>query len=381
MKRKKIVANIKRNTPKLLLITVVLFALAIYRNSLFGDVLRRDNAVLLENLQEVADKFYGERVVLKERDNVLFEVNNSSGGVVGTVAWSYEFAKESKGYAGATPIAIFMDEGGLVQGVALLRNNETKKFVSRITARGFFESWNGQKISDIKEQPQAISGATLTTNSVIANFQQTQAYLTKTEHKTPLDLYNLLGQLAVLGVLILSLVVCFLPARTRWLRIPVLLLSVGVLGVWQGAFVSVELIYKWFVYGTSFTERFGLIIVVVTAFVVPFIFGRAQYCTYLCPFGAAQELVGMLNKRKLAIPVLVLKIFRYVRWGVLVVLTAVVALNPFFELSEVEPFTIFLINSAATSVVVIAAVSIVASIFFQRPWCRLLCPTGELLRN
>lgn len=52
---------------------------------------------------------------------------------------------------------------------------------------------------------------------------------------------------------------------------------------------------------------------------------------------------------------------------------------PYFDLRDVEPFSAFLIGSASVASVVLAVGSLVASLFVQRPWCRLLCPTGELM--
>ena len=73
-----------------------------------------------------------------------------------------------------------------------------------------------------------------------------------------------------------------------------LLLSVAVLGIWQGAFLSLALLYRWLLFGTSPLVRFGIFAAVVLSLLLPFLTNRRFYCAYLCPFGAAQELAGRL---------------------------------------------------------------------------------------
>ena len=83
--------------------------------------------------------------------------------------------------------------------------------------------------------------------------------------------------------------------------------------------------------------------------------------------------------RKRAIPERFLRPARWARRGILAAAVVLLLILPHFELADIEPFTAFLIRSASAASLTLAGLSLAASFFFQRPWCRLLCPTGELL--
>lgn len=375
-----IIETLKNKAPKLILIIVLLFGLGLNRNQILGfSPVNRDttNMVLLD---QVASKYYQRNVSLTSDDNVVFAVADDKGEQLGFLAWSQRFSDDFHGYAGQTPVIIFMDDKYVITGVELLPNSETGRFVARLKNSGLLNSWNGKHILDDLDSPQAVSGATYTSNSVIGNVDASLAYVSEKGRTTGLVwLDNLLGQFAVLAVLVLALFCSFMPRRGQRLRLVVLVLSVLVLGVWQGAFVSLDLIYKWALNGTSFVGRFGLIAVLLSAVVIPIIFSRSFYCNYLCPFGAVQEVIGKFNSHKLVVPTKILRLFRMIRQFFLAAILVLLFVNPYFEAAEVEPFAIFTIKSAALSVIIIAVIGLVASVFIQRAWCRLLCPTGEFL--
>ncbi|MFI3285411.1 MAG: 4Fe-4S binding protein [Rikenellaceae bacterium] len=50
-----------------------------------------------------------------------------------------------------------------------------------------------------------------------------------------------------------------------------------------------------------------------------------------------------------------------------------------FELMDYEIFSAFIISSASTAVLVMAALFLILSLFIQKPYCRFGCPTGALI--
>lgn len=225
----------------------------------------------------------------------------------------------------------------------------------------------------------AVSGATYTSSAAIRNVQATAALAAGTTHVAADDWLAMARNVATMVVVALSLVCYFVPSRTRRWRLPVLVASVLVLGVMQGAFVSIELLYKWLINGTSLATQWSLIVIVAAAVALPLFMNKQYYCMYLCPFGAAQEIVGRLSRFKIRIPVRVVtwlvRLHKYWLFAVVVLLILPIS----FDVSTVEPFTVFMIRSASLSVILIAGVSLVLSAFTARPWCRFFCPTGELL--
>lgn len=375
--------------PKILLLVVVLFALSRNKGMLFG---YNDRPVAPDAPTRfdpaMVNAFFGQPSLLSTEDSVLYEVRFEAGTEAegeeprGYMIVGRQVTNAERGFGGAVPVAIFLDDGMIVQGVQMLPNSETHRFVRRIKKGLFLERWNGRHLYDPIPQLDAFSGATYTSRAIVANVNNTLAALLDRK-SAPLSwssfVTDYLGEFAILFVTIMSLACFMAPEPTRRLRIPLLLLSVAVLGIWQGAFVSLGLLYKWLIFGTSPMVRFGIFTVVGLALTVPLLTNKGFYCACLCPFGAAQELVGRVWPGKRAIPGWLTGVSRWLRRGILVAAVVLLLTVPHFELADIEPFTVFLIRSASATAIILAGVSLVASLFFRRPWCRLLCPTGELL--
>lgn len=108
-------------------------------------------------------------------------------------------------------------------------------------------------------------------------------------------------------------------------------------------------------------------------------FKKPFYCYHLCPYGAAQELIGIVPVRKRTLPFLFKGSLSKARWVILVGAAAAVFSVPGIDLSQIEPFTAFTPRAATPWVIGVAAFFLVVSIFVPRAWCRVFCPTGAFL--
>lgn len=379
MKFGKISQNILNKSPKIALFILILFLLGHQKSSYFGYDPNKSE-VKIEIPIDFVCQHYGKDVSIGSSDGIYYDViSKSDGQKVGAIISSCTFADQYSGYAGQTPVAIFLDDSNMITGVKLLQNGETRRFINRIENSGFFDQWNGKYITDLDISADAVSGATMSSSAIIKNVDAALGAVVESRaSNNGRSFYDYLGSFAVIAVVILSLVSYVFPAKMKPFRVVLLISSIGVLGIWQGAFVSVQLLYNWAVYGTSWIY-FGLIAIVVLAIFIPLLFSKTFYCQYLCPFGAAQELLGKVFKNKQKVPARAMTIFKYVRKIGLIGIVILLIANPNFEPSSIEPFSVFMIRSATISVIIIAGVSLVASLFINRPWCRLLCPTGEIL--
>lgn len=373
-----IIQNVINKSPKIVMIILVLFLLGHQKSSYFG-VKSNKNELKVEIPLDFVCQHYGADVEILTSDDIFYEViQKSDGQRVGSVISSVKFSSQYGGYSGAVPVIILLDQTNVITGVKLLKNRETRKFVSRIVNAGFFEQWNGKHIADLNFSADAVSGATISSEAIIKNIDVAISSFVISHKSSERGFGGYFGSFAVIAVLVLSLLCYLFPTKLRPFRVPILLASIGVLGIWQGAFVSVQLLYNWVINGVSWVQ-FGLLALVLLAVFVPLFTSKSFYCSYVCPFGATQELIGKITQKKLSIPRPILKIFKYIRQFGLVGIVVLLIANPNFEPSSVEPFSIFMMRSATISVIVIAVLSLVASIFITRPWCRLLCPTGEIL--
>ena len=187
----------------------------------------------------------------------------------------------------------------------------------------------------------------------------------------------------VLLVVLLGAVVPLLWRNRKWHYVQ-LVLNVAVLGLWSGTFVSYAMMLNVFSNGVSLASLSSMaapLLMLVVAFVYP-VFGRSgHYCANVCPLGSAQELMGKLSHRKLAVgkkTQKALTVFRLLLWGVLMLLMLG---GITIGWMDYELFTAFIYSSASVVMLVVAVLILVLSVFIGRPYCRFVCPTGTLMRN
>ena len=115
-----------------------------------------------------------------------------------------------------------------------------------------------------------------------------------------------------------------------------------------------------------------------------FLWGRAVFCGWLCPFGALQELANKFGRAlrlpQLSIPSSLHERLAAVKYLIFLGLLAVSFLSWDLAMTgaEVEPFkaAIILRFMAEWPMVVYAAGLVVASLFVERFYCRFVCPLG-----
>jgi hypothetical protein len=291
------------------------------------------------------------------------------------------------GWAGETPLQIAFSNDGKIISVSFLPNNETPGFIRRIENSGFMDSWNGLTAGEaINKRVDAISGATMTTQSVINTLRDDLIERVKAGE---IESENEISQLskgwyryvkisASLLILVVALFSFFFPKKMSPFRLYLLALSVIVFGFWQGQYLSVTHFINMAMYGFNWTVWF-IPLLVITAFALPLIFRKSFYCTYVCPFGAAQELVSKLNKKHIKIPQKVYNILIYLRPLYLLVIIGLLFTGILSDFANFEPFVAFMLNVNLWIPMVIAGVFLLVSIFCPKFWCKYCCPTGYVI--
>jgi len=117
------------------------------------------------------------------------------------------------------------------------------------------------------------------------------------------------------------------------------------------------------------------------AILVPFFSGKNFYCMSLCPMGALQELLCKIPVKKFCMPKKASKILLALKPVYLYVLLGLMLLGTVEDLSPFEPFSAFQFKAAGVVTLILAGLSVFASLFVSKPWCRYFCPTGELIES
>lgn len=288
------------------------------------------------------------------------------------------------GFGGNTPLEITIKDGR-VEAVTPLPNAETPEFFNKVKESSLLSRWTGltqEEALDLKVD--AVSGATLSSNAVIRNMQAGLRYFARTPQEqneiTNTGLY--LSPKFFCTVLVI-LTGSLLPF---WVHFPhyrevQLLLNVGVLGFWSGTFISYSLLVNYLSNGMNLYTALIPMLLLVVAFLFPLFGKQSHYCTWLCPLGSLQELMGRSVKRKWKISPRALPWLNRFRDGLWMVLMLLMWSGVCFEWMDYELFTAFLFHQASYVVIGVAIGFVLLSCVVMHPYCRFVCSTGCLLRN
>lgn len=199
-----------------------------------------------------------------------------------------------------------------------------------------------------------------------------------------------LGLTALTVILSLQDVIARRRRLHRWVRIGFLSWTLVWLGWYAGAQLTViNLITYIHSAVVDFRWEYFLadpLVAILSLFTLAglFLWGRAIFCGWLCPFGALQELANQLAARlgvpQLAIPMALHE--RLVAVKYLVFLGLVAASFFSWDLAmtgaEIEPFKAAIILRFMTRwpMVAYALALVAASLFVERFYCRFACPLG-----
>ena len=96
-----------------------------------------------------------------------YNVKNEKGQVIGTVLLSSPYSDSIQGFNGPTPLQIALDKEGKILEVRVLENEETPRFLKRVTDAGFLDSWNGKTVKEALDmEVDAVTGATFSSKSI-----------------------------------------------------------------------------------------------------------------------------------------------------------------------------------------------------------------------
>jgi polyferredoxin len=164
-------------------------------------------------------------------------------------------------------------------------------------------------------------------------------------------------------------------------------------------FGGLETLYKYLTAGGSFVSHTHLSnLVVAIAVLVTALLLRSAFCGWICPLGFIQDLIHGLSVwlQKHFVPLRKLfrsigqrgkpvwafldKYLRFIKYGVLVWAVSGAAIYGVMVFRDFDPWSA-LINIAEwtfTPGLVVLGLTLVGSLFVERPWCRYACPLGAV---
>ncbi len=301
----------------------------------------------------------------------------------GTISGYYIVSETNRwkytGYAGRVPLFIKLNEDKIITNIQLLDNRETKRFLYRLNKKDFLKSWNGRTLTEAADSKvDVIAGVTLTSNTIIANLSEVLEVNVNRSQFSNTN-YRLLIVRTLELFLLLFAVLSFFIKDMKKFRIWFLTSNTVLFGFIAGDFISMAMIRGFLTGAVTFYGAPILWIIFIFSILLPLITNRSFYCNYICPFGAAQELIGKISQKKHRLPKKIKKALKFTRPVIFGLITVLILFNYKLDLSLVEPFAAFLYLVAAPITLVMAILSLLLSIIYNKPWCKWFCPTGQFL--
>ena len=353
----------------------------------------------LSSVQALAGEFRVEKQTSALRDGSgkidYFRVFDANERPAGYIFSSEDLAPEVRGFGGRINLAVYVDDSnGRLIGFHIIRSNETPAYLelliqwsNSLTSHNLFQS---EPFTDI----QAVTGATVSSEAVLSALRTSGQRFAAEILGRPVEptaeqqarrakYLPDINAMYLIGVFAIALIVTYVGGF--WSRLIVLCLSLGIGGIWLNAQYSSEQIVTILSGHTPVIAVTGafLFIIGIPLFVV--IFGNL-YCGYICPFGAAQELIGYVlpGRFKPSVSHESMRKARFVKYVILLIVVIVFFTSRDRSTLAADPLiSIFGLRLKAydfrSALLFVVAMALLGSIFWPRFWCRYLCPAGAFL--
>jgi spermidine synthase len=336
--------------------------------------------------------------------------NVTNRTLAGHIFSSEDLAPAVRGFGGRMSFAVYVDGEGKLLDFQVVRSNETPVYLKLLD--GWYELLNGRGLFGPKpfEGIDAVTGATVSSVAVLEALEGSghkfaTEVLGRPVHADDSTALAGGGQadakwwstyvadrqvVYLIAAFVLTLIVTYWGGF--WSRLLLLCACFAVGGVVVNAQYSIEQVASLLSLHTPAAAVTGAFLLVVGVPLLVVLFGNI-YCGYMCPFGAAQELLGYVvpARFKQPLPRETMQKARFVKYAVLFVLIGVfflsrnrttLAADPLvsvfgfrFSLGCLQALTAYWQQLARVAVVIV----LVGSLFYVRFWCRYLCPVGAFL--
>lgn len=295
-------------------------------------------------------------------------------------------AATAPGYGGPISVAIAVDARGEVRAAAFLEYRDTPGM--RRTLQPLLAALVGRTARSplaLGEDLDAVTGATASSHGVAA---AARAALERVAPRPPAAASGLgLGAPELVLLALFSLAFAgrhrrrLAPRTRRLARWSALLASLALLGfLWNRPWTLAQPMRLLAGGLPEWRSQLYWLLLLAGILLVTDRRGRSPWCPWLCPFGAAQDLVGLAGRaHRRRAPARAL-----FAWAKRLLLVAAVALALYHRSpggASYEVFgTLFRGNGSGFQVAILLAAGLTA-IFVSRPFCHWLCPVDPLERS
>ena len=291
----------------------------------------------------------------------------------------------ANGYGGPMKVAVAVDLQGNIHGLAIVQQKETASWITKVLGTDYIESLTGKSYLDgfqLFEDVDGVTGATYTSRGIadaalLGSRAVAEKYLElDVPAKEALAIQFGIPEITLIGLFAIG----FFGHKkkfkyTKQARWASMLIGMIVLGFIYTRPLTLSDINKFLLgFWPAWQTNLYWYLLIGGILLVFTVDNKNPYCEWFCPFGAAQECMGVIGGAKTRSvgrnKNLLLWVQRGLAW--LAIVLALLFRNP--GLTSYEVFgTLFDLNGSGFQFAILGIV-LVASLFIRRPWCTYLCP-------
>ncbi|MCM1566146.1 MAG: 4Fe-4S binding protein [Dehalobacter sp.] len=314
----------------------------------------------------------------------------------------YAVCDSAVGYQSRIEAMTIVNQEGFVEKVMITQQGETPIFFERLYTRKLFNQFKNLSVKEpiylggasgysgyLNERQtnnyiDRVTGSTVSSHAIAAAVNKGTAYIASkffnTRWSNPYDSFQFNRQdLAMMMIYIIALAAAFIKKLVR-LRIWILLAAFGVMGFFVKEFVAASNLFSLITLQIPGFTNLGWYVLMggTLSFIV--LLGKNIYCAWICPFGAAQEVINKAaGFKSLGISPQVTKKLKLAAPTILWVAIMLGTFLGDYGTLDYQPFSAFFLFKAVWVMWLMLPVFIFISLFISRFYCQFFCPVGFIL--
>lgn len=324
---------------------------------------------------------------LVEMDKASYKVYNSKAEQLG-----YLTVESSMGYGGPLQMAVAVDQNGKIFDLAVVGSKETPSYLEKVLNTHFLNKIIGKSYGEeysLGKGIDGVSSATYSSRAIVEASKKGNRFIAAKmlgkvvpeERSHPIHI----GFLEI-TLIILFTIGYFAHKKTfkykkvaRW---GTMLGGLFVIGFYYNQAFALSMINQLLLgYFPPVHSHLYFYLLLGGIFLVLTIDNKNPYCSWFCPFGAAQECMGLVGGAK---NISTGKFKNVFKWAIraitlFAIITALLLRNP--GVTSYEVFgTLFKLTGSNFQFAILGIV-LVSSVFIKRPWCNYLCPMDSVANH
>jgi len=319
------------------------------------------------------------RALTFEVGDGVFSVYDQEGIQLGWAA-----SGSAVGYGGPLLLVAGIDTLGQIVGARVVDQKETPVFWRMARGEDILESFAGTRFDEADFENTGVdwdTGATISTNAILASMRMSVAAVAGEAFDVRLRMPARPFEFGILEITVLALFAAGIvaqrskPQKRRHIRWACQIVALVIIGFWKHSPISLAKIGNLLAgYVPDPSSELAMYLLIAGFLLTSMLFGRNVYCLYVCPFNAAQRLVGLIGGASVKLPSWIVRAAEFTRNIVVFValFLAFLTLKP--ALAGYEPFAALFSLTGTTLQWLLLFIVLTMALALSTPFCNLFCP-------